>query len=303
MNKPMHNIMQSRGNNAVKNGRSPSGDSVDLKSLEITRSLQTTLDPQRLIEIFSLEVGALIVHQGLRYQNDDLDLDVKIGRQARHNCSYNLNIGDEPLGKLSFRRERKFTARELELLENLLCSLLYPLRNTLLYQDALQLAQKDPLTGICNRAALDEMLRSEMSHALRQRADFSLLILDIDHFKTINDRYGHITGDCALKAVTDMVKRCKRDGDLLFRYGGEEFVVLMRDTDLGGATLLAERIRACIARQGFNCSGAELGIEVSIGVSTLGESDTPVSLFSRADQALYQAKKSGRNRVCVASTG
>ncbi len=271
------------------------------KALEITQSLQTTLDPTRLIEIFSAEVGALIVHQGIRYHNEETGIDLKMGRQARHACSYNLNIGDEPLGSLTFRRNQKFSDDEFEALEKLLVSLLYPLRNGLLYEEAIQLAQKDPLTGICNRAALDEMLKRELSHAQRKDTSLSLLVLDIDHFKKINDRYGHIIGDCALKSVANMVGACKRDGDLLFRYGGEEFVVLMRDTDLGGAHLLAERIRQYIAENSFDCSGATLKITASIGVSELKQNDEPTDMFSRADKALYRAKKNGRNQVCIAA--
>ena len=270
------------------------------KSADITRTLQTTLDPSRLIELFSMEVGSLIVHQGVRYRNEDLDLDLKLGRQARHACTYRLNIGDEPLGKLTFRRNRKFNEAEFEALEQLLCSLLYPLRNALLYQDALQLAQKDPLTGVSNRSALDESLQCELSHARRHDSSCALLVLDIDHFKAVNDRYGHIVGDGVLRDIAARIGGCKRDGDLLFRYGGEEFVVLLRDTGEAGARLLAERIRSCIENSTCHCSGAELRITLSIGVSVLRDDDTPESLFARADQALYQAKRSGRNRVCVA---
>ncbi|HED19281.1 MAG TPA: GGDEF domain-containing protein [Gammaproteobacteria bacterium] len=300
MNKPLHNIASSF------NAPSASADDPIVRELtaqramSITQSLQTSLDPTRLIEVFSIEVGALIVHQGVRYQNDDLELDVKLGRQAPHSCTYNLNIGDEPLGKLTFRRDRKFNKTEIESLEQLLCSLLYPLRNALLYQDALQLAQKDPLTGIYNRAALDDMMQRELSHARRQDSSYALLILDIDHFKAVNDKYGHIIGDCALKAVANMIGTCKRDGDLLFRYGGEEFVVLMRDTDFDGSKLLAERICTFIEASPCTCSGADLDIKVSIGVSVLQENDSPISLFARADQALYSAKRNGRNQVCVA---
>jgi diguanylate cyclase (GGDEF)-like protein len=250
--------------------------------------------------MFSIEAGTLIVHQGVRYRYDDLDLEIELGSQAWHSCSYTLNIGDEPLGQLTFRRNQKFSEAETEALEQLLCSLLYPLRNALLYQDALQLAQKDPLTGICNRAALDEMLQRELSHAHRQGSSCALIILDIDHFKAVNDKYGHIIGDCALKAVANMVAKCKRDGDLLFRYGGEEFVVLMRDSEMEGAGLLAERIRSHIEAHPCSCSGADLNIRVSIGVSVLQANDSPVSLFARADQALYSAKRHGRNQVCVA---
>ena len=270
------------------------------KALEITQLLQTSLDPVRLVEMFSMEVGALIVHQGVCYRNDNFDLDLQLGRQAHHSCSYKLNLGDEPLGQLIFRRNQKFSEADFEALEQLLCSLLYPLRNALMYQEALQLAQKDPLTGICNRAALDEMLQRELSHAHRQDSSCALVILDIDHFKAVNDKYGHIVGDCALKAVANMVAKCKRDGDLLFRYGGEEFVVLMRDTGHEGAGLLAERIRRYIEAQPCSCSGVDLNIRVSIGVGVLQKNDSPVSLFARADQALYNAKRHGRNQVIVA---
>ena len=299
MNKPLHHMTD-----AVNGGPHPAPRHVlsgltARKAVDIVRSLQKTLDPTRLIELFSLEAGSLVPHDGIRYRNPDLDLEVRRGRQARHSFTYRLNLGDEPLGKLTLRREEKFSEAEIEVFEQLLCDLLYPLRNALLYQDALQLAQKDPLTGISNRAALDEILHREVNHARRRQAHCAMLVMDIDHFKNVNDRYGHIIGDCALKAVAGMAQSCKRDGDLLFRYGGEEFVVLMRDTDREGAVLLAERIRRCIAENPCVCSGAEMAMTVSIGVSMLADSDTPESFFARADQALYRAKSGGRNQVCV----
>jgi diguanylate cyclase (GGDEF)-like protein len=301
MNKPLHQITDLRGTSLPSGTISVLRRQVAQKSLQICRNLQTTLDPERMIELFSMEVGEIIVHQGMRYRNDDLDLDVRIGRQARHACNYNLMLGDEPLGKLTFRRDKKFNEAEIGALEELLISLLHPMRNALLYQDALQLAQKDPLTGICNRAALDEALQRELSHSKRHGTSCALIVLDIDHFKSINDRYGHIIGDCALKAIASMAAAQKRDGDTLFRYGGEEFVILMRDTGLEGASLLAERIRRYIEDHPCICSGAELDITVSLGLSVMHQHDTPVSLFSRADQALYHAKKNGRNQVCAAA--
>ncbi|MDT8387332.1 MAG: GGDEF domain-containing protein [Thiogranum sp.] len=301
MNKPLSHITTAPGP-----GLHATRDSSVLKrltehkALEMTQSLQTTLDPSRLIEIFSMEVGSLIIHQGIRYRNSELDLDVKLGSQVRHSCSYELNLGDEPLGRLTFRRQQKFSTSEIEALEHLLCSLLYPLRNALLYQDAVQLARKDPLTGICNRAALDESLRREISHAQRNGGKIALLIMDIDHFKQVNDKYGHIVGDCVIRAIAKMADACKRDSDLLFRYGGEEFVIVMRDTDLEGGLLLSERVREHIETHPCTCSGARMDITVSIGVSELQEHDSPVSLFARADQALYSAKRNGRNRICGA---
>jgi diguanylate cyclase (GGDEF)-like protein len=300
MNKPLHHFTDASHGPSAKADRPVSSRVTAEKALAIAGSLQTSLDPTRLIELFSLEVAALVGHQGIRYRNEDLNLDVKLGRKARHACTYTLNLGDEPLGKLTLRRNEKFSEADTVVLEQLLCSLLYPLRNALLYQDALELAQRDPLTGICNRTALDEMMHHEVSHARRQGSSCAMIMLDIDHFKDINDKYGHIIGDCALKAVAGMAKSCKREGDLLFRYGGEEFVILMRDTDRDGANLLAERVRSHIENTPWNCSGAELTMTVSIGVSVLQDGDTPVSLFARADQALYSAKRNGRNQVCVA---
>jgi diguanylate cyclase (GGDEF)-like protein len=300
MNKPLHHMMEAL-NGGSHSATQPERPTLTAQSaVNLVRSLQTTLDPTRLIELFSQEIDQLIPHNGVRYRNYDLPLEVRLGDHARHSCTYKLNIGDEPLGKLTLRRHEKFSEAEIGVFEQLLYNLLYPLRNALLYQDALQLAQKDPLTGVSNRSALDEILHRELSHARRRHATCAMLVLDIDHFKTINDRYGHIIGDCALKAIAGMANTCKRDGDLLFRYGGEEFVVLMRDTDCEGAQLLAERIRRCIADNPCRCSGAELAMTVSIGVSMLADSDTPESLFARADRALYRAKHNGRNQVCVA---
>lgn len=261
--------------------------------------MQTTLDVDRLLELFSTELAVLVPHNGLRYLNSDLDIDIKKGEQSRHGCTYNLTLGDELLGKLTLRRTYRFTEADLATVEEMLCSLLYPLRNALLYHDALQMAQKDPLTGICNRAALDDTLRREISHAERYSSTCALIMLDIDHFKDINDRYGHIIGDCALKVVANTAGRCIRDGDWLFRYGGEEFVILMHEASLEGARLLAERIRKNIADTPCHCSGLDINMTISAGISAYEENDSPLTLFSRADEAMYQAKQNGRNQTCV----
>ncbi len=269
------------------------------KTLQLIQTLQTTLDLERLITLFSEQLSSLVPHDGLRYINSDLGLDHKFGRQARHSCTYNLPLGDEPLGKIALRRATMFSEAEQATIEHLLCTLLYPLRNALLYNDALQMAQKDPLTGICNRSALDDMLKRELSHAGRHQSSCALIMLDIDHFKKVNDQYGHIIGDCALKVVTNTAARCIRDGDLLFRYGGEEFVVLMRETGLEGARLLAERIRANIEKTPCHCSGIDIKMTISAGVSAYETGDSPLTLFARADEAMYIAKDNGRNQTQV----
>lgn len=166
----------------------------------------------------------------------------------------------------------------------------------------------DPLTGVHNRRYFDQRLREEVSRAQRQGYPLSCLFLDVDHFKRINDSYGHQAGDSVLREVAWRIKAQLRFVDVLGRYGGEEFAVLLAQTDRNDALTIAERIRHGIAGQVFRPQdGAEdeaLEVTVSIGVATLhdckrGENTEALAqqLVTQADQALYQAKEGGRNRV------
>lgn len=272
--------------------------------LHMTQTLQTTLDIPALLELFHLQCAGNVPIDGLEYSNESLNIQYLIGSRSRHTCTYNLRLSDISLGALLFRRRNKFTEAETIILEKLMCCLLYPLRNALLYRDALALAQKDALTGICNRAAFDDSLQNEVNLAGRHRTPLSIIVFDIDHFKSINDRFGHSQGDKAIKAVVHCAQECARSTDMLFRYGGEEFVMVLRNTTQNGARLLADRIRRKIEK--LECQGARkpIAMTVSAGVATM-EPDASAQklsaqqLFERADGALYTAKNSGRNRVCV----
>lgn len=272
--------------------------------LRMTQTLQTTLDISALLELFQLQCDANVPVDGLEYSNESLNISYLIGNRSRHTCTYNLRLSDLSLGSLAFRRRSKFTEAETVVLEKLMCCLLYPLRNALLYRDALALAQKDALTGICNRAAFDDSLQNEVTLAGRHRTPLSIIVFDIDHFKSINDRFGHTQGDNAIKAVVYCAQECARSSDMLFRYGGEEFVMVLRNTTQNGARLLADRIRRKIEK--LECQGTRkpIAMTVSAGVATLEHGSsahklTAQQLFERADGALYTAKNSGRNRVCV----
>ncbi|WJW76652.1 GGDEF domain-containing protein [Thiohalobacter sp. IOR34] len=269
-------------------------------ALHITQRLQTTLSLNGLLQLFYEAVSQWIPLGGMEYIDDRGQPAAKFGERARHIASYDLTLEEIPLGQLSFRRRRSFSGEEIRQLENLLCSLLYPLRNALLYRDALSLAQKDPLTGICNRAALDEALRSEVSLSERHGTPLALIILDIDHFKSINDSYGHSRGDCAIKQVVEAAQRCARSSDSLFRYGGEEFVLLLRNTAQKGAHLLADRIRRRVQNMECICDGERIELTISAGVAALHQGQSAETLFERADSALYAAKTGGRNQVVSA---
>jgi diguanylate cyclase (GGDEF)-like protein len=164
-------------------------------------------------------------------------------------------------------------------------------------------AFQDALTGLYNRRHLDERLTSELAAAQRHGRALSLLLVDIDHFKQVNDAHGHLAGDEALKMVAFVLRGAVRKEDVLARFGGEEFCVIARETPIEGARALAERIRAAVERSQFAWEGRPLGVTVSIGVTvsvgaaTFEPGQSERELLSAADRALYDAKQQGRNRV------
>ena len=152
-------------------------------------------------------------------------------------------------------------------------------------------ARSDPLTGAHNRRALTESLESMFSMKSRYGYSFSLLLIDIDHFKKVNDVHGHLAGDQILKDVVNTMGELCRDTDLVARYGGEEFVVLMPGTPLAGAQIFAERVRSKVAER--------LSVTISGGVASADKAQDSKSLIKNADLALYAAKEAGRNLICV----
>lgn len=160
---------------------------------------------------------------------------------------------------------------------------------------------RDSLTGLYNRREFDRLLLDELRRCNRYRHPLSLLMLDLDHFKAINDGYGHPVGDTVLRKVAHIIKHEVRDsGEMVARYGGEEFVVIMPETDKLGAAVLAERIRAAVAAYTFSVDESHpLNVAVSIGLAGFpNDADSSEKLIAAADRALYAAKRAGRNRVC-----
>jgi diguanylate cyclase (GGDEF)-like protein len=170
-------------------------------------------------------------------------------------------------------------------------------------KDLRKLASIDPLTGIYNRRQFESLARAELARCQRYMRPMSLLMLDIDHFKSVNDRFGHEMGDWVLKTVGMVIESAKRDSDVVARIGGEEFAFLLPETTKEAARVFAERVcelvRACSP-----CVGGEnLNLTTSIGVADASVRTSGIeTLFRNADQALYDAKRAGRNRVAVAST-
>jgi diguanylate cyclase (GGDEF)-like protein len=157
-----------------------------------------------------------------------------------------------------------------------------------------ELATTDALTGLWNRRKFNELVAGEVARAYRYSQPVSLGLLDVDHFKRVNDTYGHDVGDAVLRELADVVRGQVRSVDVVARWGGEEFVVLSPGIPVAGCAELAERIRAAAAGHMFPAVGR---VTVSVGVTEYTHGDTPDSLFARADKALYAAKDGGRDRV------
>lgn len=163
-----------------------------------------------------------------------------------------------------------------------------------------RLATFDPLTGLYNRRAILGKLRELINIANRYKEDFSLIMLDIDHFKKVNDRYGHLTGDEVLEEIATLISRNIRDTDIVGRYGGEEFIIILPKTTLASAWVVAERLRTIIEQVEMKDSaGNVFAITVSQGLAGWERGEDTSSLISRADEALYKAKEKGRNRVQI----
>ena len=211
-----------------------------------------------------------------------------------------LRAGETTVGTLvcgSRRRDGLPDAAQAEL-AMLALQAAEALVRTRLYEQAERLATTDGLTGLVNRRTFNAQLVARLREAHRYRRQLSLLLLDVDHFKKVNDSYGHPAGDAVLRGVAAVASRQARETDLVARYGGEEMALVLPETDAAGARAIAERLRAAVAAAEHVTEQGTLRVTASIGIATWpGGGPSPEDLLESADRALYRAKQGGRNRV------
>lgn len=266
-------------------------------AVKISSVLQTTLEIEQLVTLFSQQIKPAIPHDGFSYHNDPLGLAVHFGKKCKHQSQYRLLVNGDPLGEISLHRSWEFSAEDNKIFEYTLCGLVYPLRNAIKYRQALYAAHKDALTGVNNRSTLEENLNREVKLATRYNRHLSMIVLDIDNFKAINDNYGHSFGDTVIVETVKRIMTCIRSTDIVFRYGGEEFVILLSNTDIEGATFLAERIRQAVCDSPISDEKNQSLVTISLGTTEFRKGEINADFFTRADAAMYEAKHNGKNQV------
>jgi diguanylate cyclase (GGDEF)-like protein len=176
------------------------------------------------------------------------------------------------------------------------------LLRTRLYEQTERLATTDGLTGLLNRRTFNAQLHGRLREAQRYDRPLSLLLLDVDHFKKVNDSHGHPAGDAVLRGIARVAQKQARETDIVARYGGEEMALILPETDAPGAAAIAERIRKSVAATPHATEQGPIRVTVSIGLATWpGTGDAAEALLEAADKALYRAKRDGRNRVDAAN--
>ncbi len=219
-----------------------------------------------------------------------------------------LIVQERALGCMNLYRtgRREFAPDEIQLVSTFASQAAVTIENARLFEETRQFAITDALTGLANRREFYQQLEREMRRAQRYQRPLSLLMLDLDHFKEYNDRFGHLAGDQALRETAEVLRQNTRTVDILARYGGEELAIILPETDLRRAAIQAERIRAAVDAHAYSSQeeDPERGLTVSIGVASVArEMRTVEDFVHEADQALYRAKTGGRNRLELAPVG
>jgi diguanylate cyclase (GGDEF)-like protein len=224
-----------------------------------------------------------------------------VGQPARAILVAPVTFKRVPLGVIVLATASDFAPDAEKLLEQLRADLGLAINNALAHDRLERLAAVDPLTDAYNRRFGLSRLSEEFSRAVRAESPLAVLMLDLDHFKAVNDTYGHLVGDRVLRAVAKTCRRVIREGDVLIRYGGEEFLVLLPGAGAGDLTELGERIRRAVGETTVQEGDQRIAISVSVGGASYSDDvESASALIARADAALYEAKESGRNRLVVA---
>ena len=258
-------------------------------------------------KLINLQEGSTVIGRA-----DDADISINDIRISRHHLKIDIDEGRvqvEDLGSTNgtFINGTKVKRGKLEDGDKIQISsstifkfALQDRAENVFHKELYKMAVMDPVTNIYNKRFFIERFKEEFSHARRSDSGLSLLMIDIDFFKKVNDTYGHLTGDMVLHQIASILAKMVRNEDILARYGGEEFVIILRGAKKEGAYILAERMRLKIAAESFIVEKEKIPVTISIGVASMeegGKDLTTEKLIKMADVKLYKSKKAGRNKT------
>ncbi|MBK5967961.1 MULTISPECIES: GGDEF domain-containing protein [Thiorhodovibrio] len=276
-------------------------ESID--GVEFLQAITASLDLEHVVPTVMGYLSELVALRSWEYAFQSAELDapqclLSEGKVDRHRLEYSLGSDGQPMGHLTVTRGRRFSEREQEKIESLLGLAAPALRNALRFRELSQQLETDPMTGLGNRRALHTQGERWLADSLRQHRPLTMLALDLDRFKPINDQFGHPEGDYLLCQVARVLREHTRPSDVCVRMGGDEFVVLLPGADLTCAMDCAERIRQAIGQIQLSAPEA-VGVRVSasIGLAMHHEGMSLDQLYDQADNALYGAKRAGSDRV------
>ncbi|WDE07522.1 GGDEF domain-containing protein [Thalassomonas viridans] len=253
----------------------------------LLEQLQVTLDLEKLLNIFAIEAAKYVDFSGLYFKHGSIRKAIRGSRSASNERQFELKLNNEFIGMLTYAVNTPISHSCSKILNQLHQYLLYPMRNAIEYHRAMQLAMQDGLTGLGNRRYFDEQLRRAMHQANRHHSHVGLVVCDLNKFKAVNDTHGHGVGDQVLVHFADALRASVRDSDSLFRFGGDEFAVLVENATEESLTVIKHRINQATANDALL---AKYKVSCSLGVALMNRADDEQSLFERADQALYNEK-------------
>tara|TARA_R110002110_G_scaffold405241_1_gene624179 strand:- start:13549 stop:14451 length:903 start_codon:yes stop_codon:yes gene_type:complete len=271
---------------------------TDAQELSLHRRLQGSLVLAQLINRFHSWLEEHLPCSGVEYVYPDERIKLASGEARRHNAHYVLRLEQRYLGEVTVNGQQRLTESNLFVVEQAMGVLVHCIQNALDHLALEKVAYHDSLTGVMNRTALDELLPKEVDRAQRYGYQMSVAMIDIDHFKSVNDQIGHLGADEVLRLVSSAIQNQLRSSDLTFRYGGDEFLVILPGTNLDGARTAAGQILKALGNKELEAQGHRVTPQLSIGVASRLTGESSKELLQRADLALYQAKEAGRNRIC-----
>lgn len=292
LNSEHENLLQE--NYRLKKGNSDLERSVEETTAlyDITEDIFKSLDEEKIFALFKERINRYIKVETCEFLKENSDLSL-----YKNHAVLPLMIKKKTIGYLvAVGVEDK----DLDKFQILAQQFLIGIKRAHLYQRVQELTITDSLTQVFNRRYFFERFNEEMARSRKFNLKLSFLMIDIDHFKEYNDQYGHLVGDGILKEITKTIKENMRQIDFIGRYGGEELSIILSETDKEQARYAAERIRQSIESKRISVYDEDLKVTISIGISSFpDDANEDSALIERADEALYQAKQTGRNRTCA----